>query len=206
MTANLFGWSEQAWLTLDQFGILFGDILIFLTYVGFIWGAINHEKIRTWLRRNRFRRVGQVLDTDVGEIEGVIFCVSKKETPRFVIAAAGPAWIGFVYTKESEPAADAIAAENPALTCIKADLPVLPDDPRMAKEACRRLIDRFRSERGEAAKLAVDVTGGKTPMSIGAFMAAEEAAVSTLYLCSEYDARLGRTKKGTERVIFINKY
>ena len=42
----------------------------------------------------------------------------------------------------------------------------------------------------EAKEIAVDVTGGKTPMSLGAFMAAEEFAVQTIYITSEFDPSL----------------
>jgi hypothetical protein len=52
--------------------------------------------------------------------------------------------------------------------------------------------------------IAVDVTGGKTPMSIGAFMAAEENAADTVYATAEYDAS-GKPVTSSIRLIPISQ-
>jgi len=46
----------------------------------------------------------------------------------------------------------------------------------------------------------VDVTGGKLPMSLGAFMAAEESGADTLYVASEFDPQLKRPDMRTARI------
>ncbi|RMD85019.1 MAG: TIGR02710 family CRISPR-associated protein, partial [Candidatus Dadabacteria bacterium] len=51
---------------------------------------------------------------------------------------------------------------------------------------------------------AVDVTGGKVPMSLGAFMAAEEAGTPSIYVTAEYDARLQRPRAETARVVRLS--
>jgi len=56
-----------------------------------------------------------------------------------------------------------------------------PDNPVHARELTERFIKRFLSEDVTASEIFVDTTGGKVPMSIGAFQA-EEEGVSLIYV------------------------
>lgn len=78
-----------------------------------------------------------------------------------------------------------------------------PDDPAEARERAQALLHRMRA--AGAPRCAVDITGGKTPMSLGAFMAAVEAGVSTLYLASRYDDRLQRPDPHSARIHCISR-
>jgi hypothetical protein len=50
--------------------------------------------------------------------------------------------------------------------------------------------------------VAVDVTGGKVPMSLGAFMAAEEAALDSLYVTTAW--RDGKPDASTAKLTRIS--
>jgi hypothetical protein len=47
------------------------------------------------------------------------------------------------------------------------------------------MIDEAKAE--GVKQIAVDITGGKTPMSIGMFLAAEEEKIDSLYVSAKYD-------------------
>jgi hypothetical protein len=52
--------------------------------------------------------------------------------------------------------------------------------------------------------IAVDITGGKVTMSLGAFMAAEEAGVQTIYISTEFDVALKAPRMDTAKIISIS--
>jgi hypothetical protein len=95
--------------------------------------------------------------------------------------------VGLIYSEQSRPAAEAIRRFLLERGKPAPEEQVLhnPDDPAESRRKTRYLLDGWRDQGLEC--LAVDVTGGKTPMSLGAFLAAREGGASTLYVTSEYD-------------------
>ena len=88
---------------------------------------------------------------------------------------------------------------------IEAAFPVQavdPDDPTQSRQAAAALLAMM--QRAGHEKLAVDITGGKTPMSLGAFMAAEEAGAASLYVASGFDVNLRKPDMRTARVRVIS--
>ena len=60
-----------------------------------------------------------------------------------------------------------------------------PDNPAEARNRGKELLDALRV--AGCRRRAVDITGGKTPMSVGAFMAAEERGVTSIYVTAPLD-------------------
>ncbi len=198
---QLFGWSEQHWLLLDQVGILFGDIMMLVTIGGAAWAWARRESIRHWLTRNRFPKVGGAVDQD-GDWEALVFTVSMQdEVPRWVLETLRPRYAGFVASESSRPVADGLVAyaRQMGIEALPTRLVADPDDPADSRRETMALLELLGDKC--SGRLAVDLTGGKTPMSLGAFMAAEEHRAATLYVTSEYANRKPRMDTSQIRCI-----
>ena len=201
---NLFGWTDAAWRFLDQVGILAGDVLMAGSVAAAVAGWLKRDEIRRWFRRNAFPDVGgEVLPGEPGW-DGIVFTVSHEDVPRWVIGQARPRAVAFVCSGLSRKTASALAeyAEAMGIRAVLVRV-VEPDDPAEARSAAAAGIEAL----GEIGceRVAVDVTGGKLPMSLGAFMAAEEQGADTIYVSTEYDAQLKAPKMETARVLRISR-
>ncbi|HWO99022.1 MAG TPA: DUF1887 family CARF protein [Methylococcus sp.] len=200
---ELFGWSEATWHLIDQIGILLGLLMGVSWIVGLPLALLKREDIRRWFTRNRFPNVGAELENAL-RWDALAFTVSHKELPLWVIGTLKPTHIGLIATEASRDTAreiDTYARQRgiDVLTAHLAD----PDDPAEARAQTRLILTRLREAGAE--RIAVDITGGKTPMSLGAFMAAEELGVSSLYVTSDYDAALRRPDMRTAKIHCISK-
>ncbi len=200
---NLFGWSDALWLMLDQIGILASDVLMAMSVMAAILGWLKRENIRNWFRRNSFPDVGGEVGPDERDWDGMVFTVSREEVPRWVMKQVKPAAVAFVCTKHSREAANHLArhAEKGGAKAVLVRA-VDPDDPADARFATTACIDALHA--AGCRHVAVDVTGGKTPMSLGAFMAAEEQGADSLYVSSEFDADLKKPRMETARIVRVS--
>lgn len=183
--SNLFGWSDQWWLWVDQVGILVGLIMIVLSVGGAVYAYFSREHIRQWLWRNRFPSP-QELDDTQRQWDGLLFTVSRSELPQWVMTCIKPRFLALLATDETRDAADRLRSYAVARGIDQQPLMLLsdPDDPQEARRRSAELIDKLR--RAGATEIAVDITGGKRPTSVGAFMAAEEAGVTSLYVSAPF--------------------
>lgn len=204
MSGNLFGWSEAVWHLIDQVGMLFGVAMGLTWFAGLLFAWLRPDTLKRWFSRNRFPNVGDGLAEDE-HWDGLIFTVSKAELPVLVLQRLKPGHVGLIASEQSRVHAEAILREAEALGIRSHGLVRVdnPDDPAEARERTHALLNRLRA--AGATHCAVDITGGKTPMSLGAFMAAEEAGVSTLYLASRYDDKLQRPDPQTSRLHCISR-
>lgn len=205
MTENLFGWSDQTWLYLDHYGILLADIFTTLTVAMLIVGWLKRDRLRRWLTRNRFPVVGGEEPAE-RNWDGIVFTVSRSETPTWVIEQCRPAQVGLVVTRQSRDTADRIAARAGELGArVYGPLEISsPDDPAASRFAVGELLRRMAGQQPDAV-LAVDLTGGKVPMSLGAFMAAEERLVETIYVSSDYTPGLKGPDMRTARIVRVSE-
>lgn len=197
----LFGWSAQTWLAIDQWGILLGILTSAITLLALVLGVLNHERLRSWLTRNRFPRVGEVADPNARR-DAIVFTVSRPEVPVWVIEQLKPTLIGLLFSPGSRAAGLTIeqTAKDRGIDVLTAEV-ANADDPGEARRQVARLLADI-ADRG-IRNLAVDITGGKSPMSIGAFMAAEEAQVDSLYVTTEYNQ--GRPRMETAKILCISQ-
>jgi hypothetical protein len=54
-------------------------------------------------------------------------------------------------------------------------------------------------------EIALDPTGGMTPMSLGAFSVAQERQIDSQYVRSNYDDQ-NRPIRGSQELIFLSRY
>ena len=184
MTQQLFGWSEQTWLYLDQAGILVGNIMLVIPWVAIIVGWTKKDNIRRWISRNRFPHIGG--KPEGMEWQGLVFTVSREELPGWVVKQVQPAWIGLLVTELSEATGKRIQTqtEHNGIKAISRRIEN-PDDPQEAYRQTLSLLEHMAAE--GCNRIAVDITGGKVPMSLGAFMAAEEVGADSLYVATDFD-------------------
>lgn len=204
MTGELFGWGEATWHLVDQIGILLGVAMGASWFGTLVLAIFKRETLRRWFTGNRFPNVGAEVEHEQ-HWDAIAFTVSRKELPLWVIEMCRPKRIGLVATGASQAAALEIAnvAKQKGIELSGQVYLENPDDPAEAMAQTRHVLERLR-EAG-ARRIAVDVTGGKTPMSLGAFMAAEELGVSSLYVSSVYDAELKKPDMHTAEIHCISK-
>lgn len=200
----LFGWSEQTWLWLDQAGILLGNSALVLTFLAAVAGVLKRESIRRWLRSNRFPAVGGEVEDMDEDIDALVFTVSREEVPRFVMERLEPGAAVFLATAESEAVAKQLEKFAREAGCDAGIRRIDdPDDPAESRDQAALAIRGLR--RRGYRRVGVDVTGGKAPMSIGAFMAAEEAGCPTLYVSAPYDRQLNKPDMRRARIRCISQ-
>jgi hypothetical protein len=201
---NLFGWDNTTWLLIDQWGIMLGLITATVTLGALTAAIIKRNDLRRWLARNRFPDVGGELEEDEWP-DGIVFTVSKVETPRFVIERCRPRMASLICTRESRAAAGEVAraAERAGVTVRGIHEIDDPDRPEQTRQVASAMLATMRES---GCRLpAVDLTGGKTPMSLGAFMAAEEQAAISLYVAAAFDEKLKEPDMRTSRILRISK-
>jgi len=204
VTSSLFGWEDATWLLIDQWGILLGLITAVVTLAGLSVAIIKRNDLRRWLARNRFPDVGGELQEDEWP-DGIVFTVSKVETPRFVIGRCRPRMVSLICTRESHAAANEVAraAEEAGIT-VRGIHEI--DDPNRPEETRQVASAMLSTLRESGCRLpAVDLTGGKIPMSLGAFMAAEEHTAISLYVAASFDEALKVPDMRTARILRISK-
>jgi hypothetical protein len=197
-TMDLF--SDGTWLLLDHYGILVGDILMTLTTLAGIYGFFKRNDLRRWLTRNRFPSIGG--KPDDMDWQGLIFTVSRSDVPLWVIGQVRPRLVGLLHSAQTQEAAKEIERQVRQQGCdVLLQALANPDAPEESLRHVQALIRRMR-EAG-TQKIAVDVTGGKVPMSLGAFMAAEEAKVDTVYVTT--DSKNGKPDMTTAKIIAVSQ-
>lgn len=206
MQQNLFNWSANTWDVLDQLGILAGLVVsifsLILTLVA-LFAYFNKERIKNWLTQNRFPHIGEMTD-DETQWDGIVFSISHAATPKWVIESRKPTVIGLLATQQSKASAEEIRQSALAQGVKVLDMIYIdnPDDIKEVQQETLHLINRLQQQSCE--HIAVDITGGKTPMSLGAFIAAEEARVTSLYVSSEFDAKLKQVDMRTTKLITVS--
>jgi len=78
-----------------------------------------------------------------------------------------------------------------------------PYDIKEATEHCLILIRRMLNKGISAERICVDIVGGTKPMSIGAFMAAEELGVTSIYLSGKGGKQLTAADLDDEKAVEI---
>jgi len=197
---NLLHMSDHWWTLLDQFATLATLSVMLINLLLISLAYLKRDKIRLWFRRNHYPNLGQEIDK---AWDAFAFTVSKPDIPMWVIDQYKPQAIALVASRQSMHFAEQIReyAEKQGCKVWLADA-VSADDTAQAKIAVKQIL-RELMQNG-CADIAVDVTGGKIPMSLGAFMAAEEMLVDSLYVSAEYDPELKAPKIQSIRPIVVS--
>ena len=200
---QLFGWTRLTWELLGQLSTFLGLVMLGVSFIGVLWAVFYRERIRLWLQRYRFPVAGG--EDDGTSWDALLFTISHAELPCWVMEQKRPKTIALLATADSVDNAHAVAAtaKRLGLNTLQAKLLSDADDPAEARDAAAWLIRRLREQGAE--RIAVDVTGGKTPMSLGAFMAAQEQNCDTLYVASRYNQKLSKPDTATAQIRCITR-
>ena len=202
---QLFGWSEGTWLWLGQISTLGGNIMMIASLAGALYAWWRRDLIRLWLLSNHFPKTGYAADIEPGQWEAIVFTISREDVPAWVMEQLKPRAVAFLATRQSRESAEKLIhkAENMGIEVI--GLHQLSDytDTTASKEHVSSFIRKLRA--AGMHKVAVDITGGTLPMSLGAFMAAEEARSSTLYVSVPYDRELRKPDISRSNILYISR-
>ncbi|OPX35833.1 hypothetical protein B1H10_00350 [candidate division KSB1 bacterium 4484_188] len=179
---------------LDNAGIVLGYFLSCLTIAIAIIAWFRRQDIRRWLRRSHFESVGEPFDVPEEKVGCVVIPVSRREQPEWILRWLKPRYVSFLYSGISREIAAQLAekfSQPPYQTKFFPDSAAIkgnkfklqnPDDPEESKNIVSNFLLRFLENEIPREEIFVDTTGGKVPMSIGAFQAAEEMGISSIYV------------------------
>ena len=135
--------------------------------------------------------------------QAVVFTVGRqKDTILLAVKAQRPAWLGLVYTRETASIVDEVVNAS-GLDRDHVQREIV--DPWSVVEVRHKVNDLLDWLTGRSVKppdIAVDITGGTSIMSAGAFSAAIERQVDCQYVRSDYDEN-NRVIQKTQRGVFV---
>jgi hypothetical protein len=139
---------------------------------------------------------------DNARFDALVLPVSRPEVPCWLIDTVRPVRIALLASEKSLDAAAKIEAHArqsgvDVFTHVLLDA----DDAAAFRAQAAKCVRQLR--RAGATRIAVDTTGGKVPMSLGCFMAAEETGATTLYVSTDYGPALKGSIPGSERLVAV---
>jgi hypothetical protein len=182
---------EAIFQRLDRGATAMGFFVTCLTISLATVGWFRRQDLRRWLRHSHFESVGAPFKIPEEKVDSIVIPVSRREQPEWILKWLKPNYASFIYTGQSRADAVQLAkdfAESttffPSVEDIEEGLYQLnhPDDPEESKRLVTEFLHRFLNRGTRLREIFVDTTGGKVPMSIGAFQAAEEMGVSSIYV------------------------
>lgn len=202
---NLFVLSGYWWLIFDQWMTLIGAIMAVIGLLTACWAFFHQDKLKMWFTKNQFPNTGEEAASE-DRWDGLIFTVSNVDTPKWVIGSRKPKVIGLLATEQSHQYAAEIKeyAEKMDIDVLDPVYLKQPDDVKESHFETGHLIQRMKKLNYN--NIAIDITGGKKPMSLGAFMASEEEQLSTLYVSSEFNDTLRKPDMTTAKLIAISEH
>ncbi len=138
--------------------------------------------------------------------KGIIYTAGKQtDTIKLSLEKQRPGYVGFLCSKVSEPFIDelirAMGFEDDKYSKKIVD----PQNIVEIRTETKLIIDWMLAKGMLINDVAVDVTGGMTTMSVGAYSMAEELKIDTQYIKSDFDEK-NRPIKNTQQGIFVKKY
>lgn len=175
---------DQFTKQLDTITIWWSAAVMVFTIIVTPIALIKRNNIRNWFTRtrNRFPDVGgEVLEDEV-VYDGIVQLIGLSEqTQPWVLQKTNANMAVFVHSSDqksrsvAENLREQMRKSGKQANCreIEDDL-----DPATVRRVVRHAIEELK-EKG-CHDIAVDVTGGRVSMSIGAFMAAEESGCKSI--------------------------
>ncbi len=149
--------------------------------VAFVW----RKRLRRWWHTNEFFRIGGVVSQEK-HWDCIILNPSNPDVWKKLLETTKPRNIGLIKSNWSArfiPQIIDYSNDNGSKTFIVE----IQNESAISeiKKNVLRLIDDLNSQ--NIKDIAVDITGGKKPMAIAMFMAAEEARCETIYIDTDWD-------------------
>ena len=191
---------DPSWVAaLDNAGIVLGYLLACGAVSAAAYSYFHPSLLRSFLRRifrrTFFEGTGQPFEVPSDKFVAAVIPVSpraKAEQPRYILNHLRPQRVALLYTEASRPVAAALASDpayggikfDPDATGIRKSEWMIHDHlrPIDAKTIASHFVDVFVADGIAPENIFVDITAGTVPISVGAFQAAEEKGVSTIYV------------------------
>jgi hypothetical protein len=138
--------------------------------------------------------------------QAVVFTVGRqKDTVLLALSAQRPEWLGLICSRETASIADEI--KNASGLDEGHVQPEIVDAWSVVEVRAKTgyLLDWLARHGVSPAETAVDITGGTSIMSAGAFSVAAERGIDCQYVRSDYDED-NRPKPNTQRGVFVTRY
>jgi hypothetical protein len=177
--------------------ILIGSIVT----LGLIVGVVK-------IMLTKFLKQGFVGESKAFKVhrKGLIYTAGKQvDTIALSLEKQTPSFIGFLCSKASEPYIDELV-RTMGFEEDKYNKKIV--DPQNIDEIrleIKLIIDWMLAKGLKSSDMVVDVTGGMTTMSVGAYSMADEMKVDTQYIKSEFDDR-NKPIKNTQEGVFVKRY
>ncbi len=209
----------------DNAGIIMGFVGMCLTAAMGLWVWKEKEEVRNFFL-NSPPDLKNFTDIEVDKVQAMIIPVSRKEQPEWILYHLKPNRVKFLYTPKSHAVArelyekfnsDVIGRKIDEVPEVRKDnvgREITPGwiknafDPEEVYNEVLAMLDQLISDGYSKDNIFVDTTGGTVPMSIGAFMAAEEMGVSTVYVvATKPNGKIEDPQKSEEgRAIYLVKH
>ena len=205
------GWViPESWITaLDNAGIILGYLLACLAVAGLAVGLWSQPALRRmldrWLRRQQFAHAGRVVEDFEKRVDAVVIPLGRQALQaEWIVRNLKPRSVALLFTAQGREVAAQLARKldsevefKPSRSEIEGPALVIEDllDPQDTRKLARHYIEGLLDRGFQRQKIFVDTTGGTAPMSLGAFQAAEEMHVSSIYimgLMTDAEGRMGR--------------
>jgi len=181
---------------LDRAGILLGLILAGLAAAGGLLAIVQKTRLTTYLqnlaRRREYANVRAATEGLRTEFEAVVLPVSNREVPEWILTHLRPRIAALLYTEQSEATALGLLrqfGDQVDFIVTATDIEQVrgfrlenPNEVEESRKLVRFYLEEIQKRGIEPRKIVVDTTGGKVPMSLGAFQAAEQVGAASMYV------------------------
>lgn len=213
----------ESWFSsMHHVGIVSEYIKTAIELTALIVAILKWREIWNWIlkkfRRVEFLHTGDDFPVSGEKVHGIVIPVSRIEQPEWIIRHLKPGHVSLLYTSwhQSRDAAIELIRKFSSQVSFNLteddiknnnDAIIDAEDPLITKGLTHRAIRRMLEDDLQPENIFVDTMGGRVPMSIGAFQAAEEAGVSSIYIAGKGERGLitGPTKREQGRPIFISE-
>jgi hypothetical protein len=189
---------KASWLVLFVLSIVAFSLV-------FIVAGIIHLYSR-WKSRNSVIEAKVV--TKVERVGVIIPLSPHKAIAKKIIDNQKPRYVGFLFSDLSTKTLQDLLADYAGTLKLDENAFARKVDATNVESvysATRDIALEMLSKQGvERSDLAIDVTGGTVPMSIGAYRAAEEVGISTQYVSSKYDSN-GKRIEGSQEIDLLTR-
>ncbi len=196
--------TPSSWLSrLDAASIILGYIVATISLavatVAYFKRKDLSKIFRKWFRRAQFENVGKPFEVSEEIVTAVIIPVSRQEQPEWILRHLKPKFASLIYSDMSKQTAMDLVEQFskspfnvqffPERNEIKDEMFLIsnPDKADETRVIVKHYIERYLEKGIASDQIFVDTTGGKVPWSIGAFQAAEEENVSSIYIIGTQD-------------------
>jgi hypothetical protein len=122
----------------------------------------------------------------------------------YAIRGQMPEYVGFLCTEQSLPVIDGLISQHRLREGQWRREIVDARDIADVRAKTNLLIEWFLRQALASESIVVDLTGGLTPMSLGAFSVAQERQLDSQYVRSQY--RGNKPLPGTQELVFLSRF